>query len=406
MKSIKNVYSQIIEKDNIEKAFRNASRNKKRRSDVKNVMSELEKHVNIVHEMLVNTAPKDIKVQNRSLAYVPRTRRKHVINENNGKKVRVIEKPHFVYDQVIHHAIMQVLAPYMMSSMYRYFCGSVPKRGAGLGKRAIEKWLKTDRKNTKYILKMDIRHFYPSINKEYLKSYLAKRIKDRRTLHLLSLIIDSCENGLPLGFYTSQWLANFMLEPLDRCIKEELHAKYYVRYLDDMVIFGANKKELHKIRNVVEERLHEMGLQMKYNHQVFRFDYISRKDKRRKGRPLDFMGFQFYRDRTILRESLMLNITRKARRISKKKRKTWYDAAGMLSYMGWISNTDTYNVFESRIKPFVEIRRLKKIVSSHSRKERKKNDKVENSQRINDGRTESDRHDNKPDNSVRKKKHK
>lgn len=389
MKSIKRIYSQIIEKENIKQAILNASKKKRKRPDVKKVLESIDDHVNVVHEMLINTAPHDIQVYNKELAYQPRRRFKHVINTDNGKKVRVIEKPNFMYDQIIHHAIMQVLAPHMMSSMYMYCCGSVPKKGASLGKKAICKWIKTDRKNTKYILKMDIRHFYPSVNQEYLKGYLLKRIKDKRTNHLLSIIIDSCCEGLPLGFYTSQWLANFMLEPLDHYIKENLHAKYYVRYLDDMVIFGANKKELHKIRNEVEQKLHDMGLLMKYNHQVFRFDYISRKDNRRKGRPLDFMGFKFYRDRTILRKSLMLSATRKARRIAKKKRKTWYDAAGMLSYIGWVDNTNTYQMYEKQIKPFVEVRRLKKIVSSHARKERKKNDKMENSQRDNDRRTKS-----------------
>lgn len=389
MKSIKKVYLQIVDKENIKLAILNASKKKRKRSDVKKVLENIDDHVNIVHEMLKNTAPEDIQVENRLLAYQPRRRIKHVINTDNGRKVRIIEKPNFVYDQIVHHAIMQILSPSMMSSMYMYCCGSVPNKGAALGKKAIQKWILNDRKNTKYILKMDIRHFYPSVNKEYLKNYLDSRIKDKRTNYLLSIIIDSCREGLPLGFYTSQWLANFMLEPLDHYIKEKLHAKYYVRYLDDMVIFGANKKELHKTRKEIEERLHEMGLLMKYNHQVFRFDYVSRKDKKRKGRPLDFMGFKFYRDRTVLRKSLMLSATRKARKIAKKKRKTWYDAAGMLSYIGWVDNTDTYQMYEKHIKPYVEIRRLKKIISSHARKERKKDDKMENSQRNNVRRTEN-----------------
>ena len=45
-------------------------------------------------------------------------------------------------------------------------------------------------------------------------------------LYILELIIDGSEVGLPLGFYTSQWLSNFMLQPLDHFIKEQF-PEYY-----------------------------------------------------------------------------------------------------------------------------------------------------------------------------------
>ena len=51
------------------------------------------------------------------------------------------------------------------------------------------------------------------------------------------------KTGLPIGFYTSQWFANWFLQPFDHYVKEELKAKCYVRYMDDIVILGANVKE-------------------------------------------------------------------------------------------------------------------------------------------------------------------
>ena len=43
--------------------------------------------------------------------------------------------------------------------------------------------------------------------------------------------------GIPLGFYTSQWLSNWYLQGLDHFIKEQLCAVHYMRYMDDMVVF-------------------------------------------------------------------------------------------------------------------------------------------------------------------------
>ena len=103
------------------------------------------------------------------------------------------------------------------------------------------------------------------------------------------------------------------------------------------------------------------------------YKFIWKKTGKRKGRPLDFMGFQFYHDKTILRESIMLSCTRKVNRVAKKEKITWYDATAILSYMGYLSNTDTYDMYLQRVKPYVNVKKLKKIVSKHSkRKEREK----------------------------------
>ena len=123
-------------------------------------------------------------------------------------------------------------------------------------------------------------------------------------------------------------------------------SKTQIRYMDDMVVFGKNKKELHRMQQEIERFLREkFNLQMKGNWQVFRFDYTEKKTGKRKGRPLDFMGFQFYHDKTILRESIMLSCTRKVNRVAKKEKITWYDATAILSYMGYLSNTDTYDMY-------------------------------------------------------------
>lgn len=288
-----------------------------------------------------------------------------------------------------------------------------------------------------YVLKMDIHHFFESIDRTILKGKLREVIRDRRFYRLLCVLIEfdriaetvkiledvatemsvsevrelvsciafdndagACEilrgagvwgetlesamrvirerrKGVPLGYFTSQWFGNFYLKKLDHYIKQELGAVHYMRYMDDMVILGKSKKKLHAAQKAIEAYLQkELKLELKADWQVFRFEYVA-KDGTVCGRMLDFMGFQFHRDRITMRKSTIQRARAKAFRIKAKDKITWYDAAVMLSYMGWFDHTDTYDYYLKYIKPNVNVKKLKKVVSKHQRKENER-ERLEN----------------------------
>ena len=269
---------------------------------------------------------------------------------------------------LVQHCIVNAMKPMFCKGMYEHSYASLPGRGAHKGKLVIEKWIRIDPKNCKYVLKMDIRHFFDSIPHDRLKAKLKKTVHDEKMLELLFRIIDVTEVGIPLGFYTSQWLSNWYLQGLDHFIKEQLCAVHYMRYMDDMVIFGSNKRVLHRMRQAISDYLEmELGLELKANWQVFRFSYGNNQ-----GRDLDFMGFRFYRNRTILRKSIMYKATRKARKISKKEKATILNARQMLSYLGWIDCTDTYLMYRKWIKPCVSFQQLKRKVSRYDKYDEKR----------------------------------
>lgn len=277
-------------------------------------------------------------------------------------KARTIIVP-TIEELIVQHCVVNTLKPMFLKGMYEHSYASLPGRGAHKGKEVVEKWIKHDSKNAKYILKMDIHHFFDSVSHNVLKAKLAKHIHDEKMLDLLFKIIDVTEKGIPLGFYTSQWFSNWFLQGLDHYIKEQLHAVHYIRYMDDMVIFGNNKKGLHQMRKAISDYLKlTLGLELKENWQVFRFSYGDDK-----GRDLDFMGFRFYRNRTVLRKTIMLKASRKAKRISLKEKPTIYDARQMLSYLGYIKCTDTYNMYLCWIKPYVDFQKLKRNISKHDK---------------------------------------
>ena len=191
-------------------------------------------------------------------------------------------------------------------------------------------------------------------------------------MNLLFTVIDETEAGLPLGFYTSQWLANWYLQDLDHFIKEKLHAVHYIRYMDDMVIFGSNKRKLHAMQKSVEEYLNkQLGLEMNPKWQVYRFIHFDKSKNKYVGRDLDFMGFRFFGFKTIMRKSIMYKATRKANRMLKKSRVNVYDARQMLSYLGWFDHTDTYNVYIGYIKPKVTVKRLKRRIAAEDKRKSK-----------------------------------
>ena len=119
---------------------------------------------------------------------------------------------------------------------------------------------------------------------------------------------------------------------------------------------------MHKALAAISEYLKNLDLRLKPNYQVFKLAYIDKNGKER-GRPIDFMGYKFYRDRTILRRGIMLRAVRKALKISKKTNLNWYECTQLLCYLGWFKYTDTYKVYERYIKPNVNIGECKKVVS-------------------------------------------
>lgn len=296
MKRKGNIYKNIVEKENIRLAIINAAKRKLKRPNVQKVMDNMDKCIYNIQNMLINKT------------YIP--------------------------------------SPYQEVKIHD-------------GVRYIKKIIVRDRKNTKYCLKLDIKKFYPSINKEILKKKFRKVIKCRDTLDLIDLIIDSSKSGVPIGNYTSQWFANFYLQDLDHYIKEQLKIPYYIRYMDDMVLFHRNKKELHKTRIAIQEFLNKEDLKLKENWQLFKLD----------SRPLDFLGYRFYRGYTTLRRANFLRIKRRVKRVFKKARINYEDASAIISYCGWLNHCNSYSYRQKYIRPYISIKKCKEVVSNASRKQ-------------------------------------
>ena len=369
-KEYKYLYQQMLLDSVIDRAYKKLRKGKTKREEIIYIDAHYEEEREGMKEMIRNTKPPDVEVPHPEKAYRPNRRRKAIHLFEHGKH-RTVYRPE-IHEQWLHHIIVQVLAPIIEATAYRFSCGSFPKRGAHFGKKVIEKWIRQDPKGTRNFSKIDIRHFYQSIRLDVLMRELAVRIKDRWFLYIIWLCLRDFKKGIPLGFYISQWLANYLLEPLDRLITEKLGLKKTVRYMDDITTFHQNKKVLAaalvEIRKFLGRRFR---LKLKHNYQVCKFWYQGK--RKTIGRALDFMGFVFYRGRTTIRKRIMIRATRLAARMHRAadagKKYFRRHVSAMLSYMGWFSCTDTYGCYLRRIKPNVEVRKLKRIISKIQRRQ-------------------------------------
>lgn len=345
MKRIGFLYEKICRKENIYRAIKNASKGKKRRAYVRKILQNADYYAEQISEML------------RKHEYTPSPNRTKTIKDGNSQKEREITIPSFYPDQIIQWAVMQVLQPLFMRGMYKYCCGSVPNRGGIKAKKYIDRVLR--KSDIKYTLKLDIKKFFPSVSHSKIKELLAKRIKDKETLGLLSQIIDSGGKGLPIGYYTSQWLSNFYLQEIDHYIKEVLKVKYYVRYVDDMVLMGANKRKLRKAFLQLKAYLENenYNLKIKENWQMWRTF----------SRPLDFVGYRFYKGYTLLRKRLFFHLMRTVRRI-KARHLNIRSARRFNSLVGWGNHINFKTFYCEKIKPIVTKGLAKKYISRYDRK--------------------------------------
>ena len=169
---------------------------------------------------------------------------------------------------------------------------------------------------------------------------------------------------LPI-LYFSESIFTLILRDFDHRVKEITGKDIYVRWMDDMVIFSGNKRKLHRYKDGIESELAHLGLRLKENWRIERFDHP------KGGCFLDYMGFRFYRNRTTLRRSIYLKMCRKAKKIAKKEKPAIYDIRQFMSYIGWIKHSDTYGAYSEHIKPYVNIQYMKQRISRHDKRRTK-----------------------------------
>lgn len=320
--------------------------------EVKAVDADVEGYLKRLQEMLINhtyqTSPYE-----------------KFIKHDSGKDREIFKLPYFP-DRICQWAILQVIEPYLMRHMTKNTYSALPKRGIHAALHDVQDAMWKDVPNCQYCLKLDVRHYYPSINHDILKAKFRRLFKDSELLWLLDEIIDSIctaniedirdlwffdedvdeETGIPIGNYLSQYCGNFYLSDFDHWIKEEKRVKHYFRYMDDIVIFGSSKEELHALKREIDVYfMRELRLTIKGNWQVFP-SYV---------RGVDFVGYRTFLNYTLLRKSSCTNFKKKMVAIREKtasgQMMNYSEWCSVNSYKGWLKHCDSYRLRKKYIAP-------------------------------------------------------
>ena len=350
MKTHNNLFEKIVSFENMLSAAKKARKGKKKTKERCVFQFGLENELSAIIKEL------------KEKSYKPGKYRTFDIYE--PKKRMISAAPY--RDRVVHHALCNVIEPLFEAGFI--FDSYANRKGKGTHK-AINRYQHFAKKY-EFVLKCDIKKYFPSIDHEILKSKFIKKIKCRDTLNLMNKILDNSNEqekvdsvfgegtlffktqrrkGIPMGNLTSQFFGNLFLNSFDHYVKEKLSVEGYIRYVDDFVLFGNNKKEMAEKRNQIVEYLKTHRLKLNENKSI-----IYRTDS-----GVEFLGHKAFPYFKLLKKQ---NIQRFKRNIKKLQKMYWEHKIGfkeimpkIMAWRGHAKFSNTYNlltmVFEQH--PFV-----------------------------------------------------
>lgn len=320
MRRLDNVWDSFVETDNFCLAAKNACRSRRDKIEVAAFKDRWDE--------LLTKLIEDVKA-NRF-----RSSRYRMFEVHEKDKTRLVADLPLYPDRILHWAIALAIEEQINRKLIDQTHASRPNHGIHSAISDVRKYLDKDSR-IKYALQIDVRKFFPSMDKEMVKKRLREVLKDERMLMLLDSIIDDYPYpGIAIGNRVSPMFANMVLSPIDHIMKERYHCHYYVRYMDDIVILGYSKPWLHKMRNVLDEELKKIGLTIKDNWQVYPID----------SRGIQFVGYRLYTTHTLVRKNVKHNLKRKSEeiwsRVEKGRPLDFHDKGSIASYEGMLKWCD------------------------------------------------------------------
>ena len=238
-------------------------------------------------------------------------------------------------DRVVHHVIYRAIFQRYHNRFIRDSYACIPARGTHDGLRRISHFARSITQNwtqPAYCLKIDIANFFNSIDRAILLKSLEKHVHEPWIIDLIrqiilhdprptavfkspphvfgkvpshkSMLLASPGKGLPIGNLTSQFFANVYLNDLDQFVKHVLKARYYGRYVDDMVLMHNDPHVLNEWYQKIDDFLQEK-LMLRL--------HPAKKQLNKIETGIHFVGFVIKPYRTYLRQSTLANCKNKIR---------------------------------------------------------------------------------------------
>jgi RNA-directed DNA polymerase len=238
-------------------------------------------------------------------------------------------------DRVVHHVIYNAISERFYKRFIRDSYACIPGRGTHDGLRQVSGFARSITRNwtrPAFFVKADVANFFNSIDRETIVRLAERHVHENWLLDLIrqaarhdprpgavmrspaalfarvprhkSLLHAPEGKGLAIGNLTSQFFANLYLNELDQYVKHSLKARYYGRYVDDMVLFHEDPGVLNAWYEQMDQFLKStLGL-----HLHPRKKHLNRADI-----GIDFTGFIIKPGRVYLRQMSLSSCKRKIR---------------------------------------------------------------------------------------------
>ncbi|MGB3942518.1 MAG: RNA-directed DNA polymerase [Candidatus Manganitrophaceae bacterium] len=339
MKRYGNLYARICAFENLFLAAKKAQKGKRFNERVARFHLDLENELLRLQEELLHKT------------YTPGPYRTFSIYERKPRQISAAP----YRDRVVHHALCNIIEPLFDHTFIHdsYAC----RTGKGTHKAVAR--LTAFSRQKKFVLKCDIKKYFPSIDHERLFEKIRRKIKCPDTLWLIKTIIDHSNpqhevfdyfqednlfepferrRGIPIGNLTSQFFANVYLSDLDHFIKEVLKCRFYIRYVDDLTVLEDRKERLWEIKNAIEAFLER--------------DRLKLHPKKTSLFPVtvgaDHLGYRVFPTHRLLRKDTSMRFDRKLRRMGKFYRDgliSWGEINSRVqSWLGHAKHADTYGL--------------------------------------------------------------
>lgn len=312
--------SQVSDEINISIAVKNSRRGKERNKGV------------ILYD-------KNAEANNKSLSVMIENRTYHTSEGHDCMrrcpcgKIRKLHKLPYFPDHIAEHSLMQILMPYLVTALYKESGASVKGRGMMYAKKRTERWIDEHKSAGRiFYIKLDFVKFYENVNQEKLLSELYRFFGDGGIRWMLAEVVHALPKGLGIGLYPIQTLTNFYMSILCRLVCKLFDVKVEI-YCDDVVVMGTDKGEVWKAVNYIKgyaENEMRQPLHTNIGMQIIDDTHF-----------LDFVGFRFYFNHTLLRKRMKEHFKKKMHNLKDPLRR--YRAA--MSYKGWLMHCNGFNLW-------------------------------------------------------------
>lgn len=268
MRTTSGLFPQLVSEDHLDRAVALTVRGKRRRPDVATLLFRREQ---VVAQLARSLAEGSWHPRRFSLLFI------------RDPKPRVIARAP-VEDRVVHTALVELMKPTLLRSLR----SEAMACREGLGTHRAVLRLAALMRRHRHAVHLDVRSYFPSIDPGRVLALLARRIRDRPFLEVVARVLDSSrglyanpsvrrhahlapdwpppQGGLPIGAYTSQVFAAWLyLDAFDHFVKRLLKVPGYLRYVDDLFLFGDSRAQLRAWREAIGHWLWtERGLRLKH----------------------------------------------------------------------------------------------------------------------------------------------